>query len=73
MSAQAVPGYSSVLKPFPLLPIQLLTTTPRNCKDLFVDGWKVKTAADPETGECVRTEHFVGPEKMANKTEQTYL
>ena len=34
MTAQVVPGYSSVLKPFPHLPVQLPTTTPRNSKHL---------------------------------------
>ena len=43
------------------------------CQDLFVDGWKVETKADAETGNCVRTEQFGGQERMAVKTEQTYL
>ena len=34
MTAKAVPEYSSVLKPFPHLPVQLPTTTPRNSKHL---------------------------------------
>ena len=34
MTAQAVPGYNSVLKPFSLLPVQLPTTTPRNSMHL---------------------------------------
>jgi hypothetical protein len=43
------------------------------CQDLFVDGWTVETGADEETGNCVRTEQFGGQERMAVKTEQTYL
>ena len=43
------------------------------CKDLFVDGWKVETAADPESGNCIRKESYAGLEKMKVKTEHTYL
>jgi hypothetical protein len=43
------------------------------CQDLFVDGWTVETGADEETENCVRNELFGGQERMAVKTEQTYL
>ena len=34
MTAKAVPGYSSVLKPFPLFPVKLPATTPSNSMHL---------------------------------------
>ena len=43
------------------------------CKDLYVDGWKQEVLTDPKTGKYYKSEYFGGPEKMAVKSEQTYL
>ena len=49
------------------------TCNPTLCRDLHVDGWELKVVTDTESGKDSQTDLFVGPEKMSNKKEQTYL
>ena len=43
------------------------------CPDLFVDGWKLETVSEVETGKCSQEEEYTGMHGMAEVSSEKYL